>query len=158
MRPHYERIIHFMGTNPNLLCPSRQQQSDDQRSKIDALCAQLVSTKSKMQRLSKDILIVESQLPDLEEQKAMAVSGRDFKTAAKMSSKIKHLKSVLEQSIIQRQELQQAVSSSDSELKQAHQTLNELIQERKETERTVGEDILQAIQQCRQNLIIARER
>ncbi|KAI9287198.1 hypothetical protein BC943DRAFT_335660 [Umbelopsis sp. AD052] len=137
---------------------SHQRKSDEQRSKVDQLSAQLVTTKSKLQRLSKDIMIVEAQLPDLEEQKSMAVGGRDFKTAAKMSSKIKNLKGALEQSVVQKVELQQTVAKADSELKDARQTLQDLIRQRKEAERTTGEDILQAIQQCRQNLIIARER
>jgi protein-arginine kinase activator protein McsA len=111
-----------------------------------------------MQRLSKDIMIVESQLPELEEQKTTAVGGRDFKTAAKTSSKIKSLKGALEQSVIQRKELQDTVIKADAELKEARQQLSTMLQVRKEAERTIGEDILQSIQQCRQNCIIARER
>ncbi|CAO3680094.1 unnamed protein product [Umbelopsis ramanniana] len=137
---------------------SHQRQSDEQRSKVDRLSAQLVTTKSKLQRLSKDIMIVEAQLPDLEEQKSMAVGGRDFKMAAKMSSKIKNLKGALEQSVLQKEELQQTVAKADLELKDARQTLQNMVRQRKEAERTTGEDVLQAIQQCRQNLIIARER
>ncbi|KAG2179261.1 hypothetical protein INT43_002111 [Umbelopsis isabellina] len=137
---------------------SRQHDTDEQRARVDSLSARLITTKSKMQRLSKDIMIVESQLPELEEQKTTAVGGRDFKTAAKTSSKIKSLKSALEQSIIQRKTLQDTVTNAEAELKEARQQLSDMIQERKEAERTIGEDILQSIQQCRQNLIIARER
>lgn len=111
-----------------------------------------------MQRLSKDIMIVESQLPELEEQKTTAVGGRDFKTAAKTSSKIKSLTGALEQSMTQRKTLQDTVTNAEAELKEARQQLSNMIQDRKEAERTIGEDILQSIQQCRQNLIIARER
>ncbi|KAJ2956996.1 hypothetical protein NQZ79_g7252 [Umbelopsis isabellina] len=137
---------------------SRQHDTDEQRAKVDSLSARLITTKSKMQRLSKDIMIVESQLPELEEQKTTAVGGRDFKTAAKTSSKIKSLKGALEQSMIQQKTLQDTVTNAEADLKEARQQLSNMIQERKEAERTIGEDVLQSIQQCRQNLIIARER
>jgi predicted regulator of amino acid metabolism with ACT domain len=64
----------------------------------------------------------------------------------------------LEQSVIQRKELQDTVIKADAELKEARQQLSTMLQVRKEAERTIGEDILQSIQQCRQNCIIARER
>jgi chromosome segregation ATPase len=118
---------------------SHQKQSDEQRSKVDRLSAQLVATKSKMQRLSKDIMIVEAQLPDLEDQKSMAVGGRDFKTAAKMSSKIKNLKGALEQTVLQKEELQQTVTKAEQELREARQTLQDVVHQRKEAERTTGE-------------------
>jgi chromosome segregation ATPase len=136
MRPH-----KLIGNSTSIFFSfgySRQHNSDEQRTKVDTLCSQLVTTKSKMQRLSKDIMIVEAQLPDLEDQKTMAVGGRDFKTAAKTSSKIKHLRGALEQSIVQKEELQQAISRADAELKEARQTLNDMVQDRKEAERTMG--------------------
>lgn len=84
-------------------------------------------------------MIVEAQLPDLEEQKSMAVGGRDFKMAAKMSSKIKNLKAALEQSALQKEELQQTVAKADLELKDARQALQDMVRQRKEAERTIGE-------------------
>ncbi|CAG8465071.1 7478_t:CDS:10 [Paraglomus occultum] len=121
-----------------LIAQNAVDQLDEQ---VKLLTSRVIQDQQTYSSVQQDIATIDTQLPALEEQKKLAVAGRDFRVAGRLSSRIKDLKSTHEERVTFLVGKRESLEKDQEALRVAKKNLEEQNKKLAEVKRKTGAEL-----------------
>ncbi|GET03959.1 golgin subfamily A member 6-like protein 1 isoform X1 [Rhizophagus clarus] len=129
---------------------------------VKKLTSKVMHDKQTYSNVQQDISTIDTQIPALEEQKKLAVAGRDFKSASRLANRIKDLQSTRDERTKFLETKCASLERDQEDLKMARKNLKEYNSRFIEVEKNIGselfEELNESLLQLRSRYDVANQR
>ncbi|RHZ65057.1 hypothetical protein Glove_319g62 [Diversispora epigaea] len=122
-------------------------QIEESDTEVKRLTSKVMHDQQTYSNIQQDITTIDSQIPALEEQKKLAVSGRDFKAAGRLANRIKDLQSTLKERTKFLESKRSSLEHDQEDLKSSRKKLDKLSSDSVEMEGKIGSDLCEELQE-----------
>ncbi|CAG8630711.1 16505_t:CDS:10 [Acaulospora morrowiae] len=130
----------------NVLSDLRRQ-IEESEGEVKRLTSKVMQDQQTYSTIQQDMTTIDTQIPALEEQKKLAVAGRDFKSAGRLAGRIKDLQSLREERVKFLESKRSSLERDQEDLKTSRQKLEELSSNLTEMEKKIGSELCEELQE-----------